>query len=300
MTMTNYKRFDEQVWLKFGKDLLCTRGSKKQKDFLNGCKGGKKEFLIYMKNNLLSDSNSVIGDTSVNFVPEQGKFTDKEFINLSEIDGNGKTIWNAFKNIDNEVLFKCGFWGHVILEMIKKECIEPSYLAASESASGVKNIDKALKNMDKEADKVVRRILRSMCNSEPRGKRIVFNDFYLGKSYWRWHWAEKMSAHIKLSPEEIRKLLNAKNYGVFAEKMHTGRSYISTENVLGGLLLYMNKYKEDSKGTEKKKSKSRELKSKKLEKIINQISYLSAMKAIEMQTPSDNQKEIQSISVTIK
>jgi hypothetical protein len=28
---------------------------------------------------------------------------------------------------------------------------------------------------------------------------MIFNDFYLGKAYWRWNWANKMSREINLS-----------------------------------------------------------------------------------------------------
>lgn len=283
MMMNKYKRFDETAWHEFGKTLLAERGSDEQKDFLNSCMFGKEEFLRYVEENLPSKPwclNGVIGSTNCTLVLDRQGFSEKEFVSLSEFPENEQIIWGAFKDADDAV-YSYGFWGYVTLDMIKKSYIKPVFLARS--GNGVKTIDKALKgNDDKEIDSVVRRILRSMCNSAPRGKRVIFNECYLGKSYWRWHWAEKMSQHIPLSPEEIRDVLTATCYSSFSAKMHSGKSYIGSKNVLGGLLLYLEK--EASEG------------SKKLEKIINQISYLSAWKAIEMQSAAVNQTEIQQIA----
>ena len=90
-------------------------------------------------------------------------------------------------------------------------------------------LDKALNSSDKkDIDDRVRRILRSMCNPAPRGKRVVYDGFYLGKAYLRWYWAHTMSEKINLKPREILQVLNAKSYGKFAGKMHSGKSYISS------------------------------------------------------------------------
>ena len=119
-----------------------------------------------------------------------------------------------------------------------------------------------------------------MCNPEPRGKRIVFNDFYLGKTYWRWRWADKMSDIMK--PNLTLQILDEKYYAGFSAKMHTRKSYISSKNIFGGLLLFLEKNKEIGR--------------KKLEAIIDQIGYLSVWKALEAQTPQSNQKEIEKIA----
>ena len=73
--------------------------------------------------------------------------------------------------------------------------------------TGVYMLDSALNSNDgKKIDDCVRRVLRSMgCPPAGRGKRIIFNDFYLGKAYWRWNWADKMSNEINLSFEDILK-----------------------------------------------------------------------------------------------
>jgi hypothetical protein len=146
-------------------------------------------------------------------------------------------------------------------------------------------LDNAINSNDgKKIDDCTRRILRSMGNSAPRGKRIVFNDFYLGKAYWRWNWANKMSREINLSFKEVLNTLDEKGYTEFYQAMHTGggKSYISQTNILGGLLLFLNK--------------NPEILVKNIKKIIDIISYLSAWKAIEVQSPELNKQEIQIIA----
>ena len=276
--MTKYKQFDGEAWVNFGKKLLKEKGSAKQKEFLKICKSWKEGFIDYIDEHY---GGKIIGDEQIVF---KDRLTEQEFIYPSK--DTQKIIWNTFKGIHDEVAFSCGFWGYVVFNMIKDGNIEPSYLASEPHYTGIHMIDEALNCEEgrKKIDDCVRRILRSLCNPEPRGKRIVVNDFYLGKSYWRWRWSQKMSEFIDLEFDQVLEILNADAgyYGEFSGKMHSGKSYIGQKNVLGGLLLYLH----ESSG----------ITSKKLGKIINRVSYLSAWKAIEMQEPIVNKKEIKSIS----
>ncbi len=283
MTEYNYRKFDEKVWYDFGKALLNEQGSEKQKNFLQICKSGKTNFSEYIDEHLYSIENSVIGN---DHFPFRYRFTEREFLYPPE--DTQKTIWERFRELPHEALSYCGFWGYTVVNMIKEGYIEPDYLASSSNGvteTGIYCIDKALRPEDKKTiDRCVRRVLRSMCNPFPRGKRIVFNDFYLGKAYWRWSWSHRMSNFIGLDFEQILKILNEDYYAEFSEKMHSGKSYISSKNVLGGLLLYL---KQVNKG---------KITIAQLRKIINTISYLSAWKAIEAQEPNHNQKEIEAMS----
>ncbi len=288
--MTEYKQFDMKVWTTFGKDILSDQGSEKQTEFLRVCKSGKEEFLDYMKENLCSVEGSILPGIVVDF---KHRFTEEEFYQLPP--DTQKIIWGTFKEVEIEVKFSCGFWGYVIYKMVADDCIKPSYLATdpnNTTKTGDYEIDWArslepkVGENRKKIDIVVRRILRSMCNPAPRGKRIVFNDFYLGKSYWRWYWADTMSKHIKLKVDDILEVYNETSYGDIAAKMHSskGQSYIGEKNILGGLLLFL---------------RQETLKGKKLGKVIDRLSYLSAWKAIELQEPQINQQEIQQIAKSL-
>ena len=278
--MDDYKNINEDVWRPFGKELLREKGSAQQDEFLQVCKSGN-EFLQYLKQRLFSD-NGVVGERLVEFdrcFPE--RLTENAFFNPpADVQMN---IWNYFQTLPAETLYSCGFWGYVVVEMIKHGKIDPCFLAKnSDNDNGAIKIDKAIRSSDpKIKDDCVRRILRSLCNPAPRGERIVFYDFPLGKSYWNWHWAHTMGKLIALEAAQIRSVLNTRNYGIFAEKMHSQKSYISQRNTLGGLVLFLHE--------------NRERKNLELRKIVDQISFLSAWKAIELQSPDENKNEIAEI-----
>lgn len=280
--MTKYKRINEAIYSDFGKQLSQGKNKvvlDKQIEFLQACRNGKNTFLDYLQNNLLNKEDCLIAGDVIDF---KHKFTEAEFryppIDTQEI------IWDIFNEIPLENMTFCGFWGSVVIDMIKHNCITPDYLASNLNGvneTGIYMLDSAINSDDSvKIDVCVRRVLRSMGNSAPRGKRIIFNDFYLGKIYWRWNWAYKMSQEINLNPDEILKIFDETSYGVFSERMHSEKSYISQKNTLGGLLLFL---KEDNlRG--------------KLKKVIDIIAYLSAWKAIEIQSPELNKQEIEIIA----
>ncbi len=294
--MTEYSHYKEDAWRDFGSqksDGLCYKKEKgseppnrkieQQTEFLHVCKSGKDSFLNYIDNRFSGDSVIKAEEIILNH-----KFCELEFrkppLDTEEI------IWNTFKPVSSTAeVCDSGFWGYVIVTMIRDEKIKPSYLASNSNGvntTGAYIIDKALGSDTKAIDDCVRLILRSMC-APPHGrgpKRVIRENFPLGKAYWRWHWSYKMSQHINLDFNEILKILDENYYGGFSEKMCSGKSYISSINTLGGLLLYL-------KLVDKKKITSNDLK-----KIIDRLSYLSAWKAIEMQEPELTQIEIQEIS----
>jgi hypothetical protein len=279
--MTEYKRIDESAWSEFGKQLISSKnkGSDEQIEFLQVCRNGKEGFLNYLDEKLLSDKAVIIGGKGVFF---DHQFTEAEF-RFPPADTQ-QIIWNTFEKVGRENMGLCGFWGNIIINMIRHDRITPNYLASNLNGvneTGIYRLDDAINSDDnKKIDDCVRRVLRSMCNPAPRGKRIVFNDFYLGKAYWRWNWANKMSNKIPLNFDEILGTLDEKGYTEFYQAMHTGggKSYISQTNTLGGLLLFLNKNPETLV--------------KNIKKIIDLISYLSSWKAIEIQSPELNQQEI--------
>ena len=288
--MTEYKTFDEKEWNEFGKALLKDKGSTTQEYFLRACASGKDEFLNYIYGVELDDGAKLKqADAGVCFQLKH-RFSENEF--CQPPDSTEEFIWNEMKNLPDEIKFSCGFWGCVVVNMIQNEYIKPDYLATGGNGgnkTGRHMIETSLQSpedkREKAVDDCVRKILRFMCNPAPRGKRIVFNDFPLGKSYWRRHWANKMSNKInEMTTEEILEALSQKNYGTLAAKMHSGKSYVSATNLFGGALLFLHEHKSAGKN---------------LEKIINQLGFLSAWKALEMQSPANNCKDIQQINTAL-
>ena len=206
--MTGQKRYVRQEWYDFGKILTERPGQDEQREFLESCLS-RDTFLEYMNNRLPTDNldgGSALGDFD-------HQFTELEFID-PPLETTQKHIWEAFSPAGvsgNEELYAdCCFWGVVIREMVDRGLVEAPWLAAGASDThddaGRDNIENALcaegDDAAKAMDACVRRILRSMCNPSPRGARIVFNDFPLGRSWWRWRWAERM-ASLPTSPARI-------------------------------------------------------------------------------------------------
>ena len=280
--MTDYKQIEGGAWLKFGDALLYEKDSPvKQREFLCACLDGNEAFLRYV-GDILPEKDTVVGKEEFVF---DYKFTEQEFCNPPE--STQEIIWNAFHKCDPETLSSCGFWAYTVRRLLETDRIESTFLASGENSSSVGNIliREALAAEDnlKKVDVCARRILRSMCNSSPRGNRVLFSDFHLGRTYWRWYWAKHLSEIISLEPEKIRNVLNLNHYKAFAENIHSGKSCVATDNVFGGLVLYLQAEEEKLSGE-------------KLGDIINRISYLSAWKAIEAQSPEDNQNEIANIA----
>ncbi len=120
--MTMYRAIDENVWNNFGAKLLSNKGSETQIIFLQSCRSGKDTFLQYLDENLFNEKEAIINGKNVFF---DYKFTEAEF-RFPPIDTQ-KIIWDKFENISKQNMGSCGFWGNIIIDMIKDDCIKPDY-----------------------------------------------------------------------------------------------------------------------------------------------------------------------------
>ena len=289
--MDRRRRYRPEEWHDFGKRLLARKGGDEQKEFLQVCLD-HNDFLKYMDERL--PLAGLAGEFALgNF---DYRFTENEF-REPPLDTQ-RRIWEAFElNEDlgqEETYADVCFWGMVVREMVENDLLEVPWLAAkrddTQEGDGIFSIESALdEDADVEVvDKCVRRVLRSMCHPGPRGKRIVFDDFTLGKSWWRWCWASRMSQFLGLDRDDILgKILTGANYGVIAAKMHSGRSYLSPKNVFGGLILFLKDHGES------------QLPQKVLGKIVDQLAYQSAWRAIELRPVNENRNEIVKIHLAL-
>ena len=284
MNDREYKEFNSKSWADFGKALLKTRGSDKQIEFLNVCKS-RQQFLDYIANGLPIDTD-VIGNFDVHF---SYTFSEMEYMHPEQ--EAQQAIWDAFNPIPYEIKFSCGFWAFVIVNAIKCNQLHPAYFAASpnnQSLTGDVVIDKVILSGKNDAiDRLVRLVLRAMCHPAPRGGRIVFYDFPLGKSYWRWHWANERAKHIGLTFEQVLKLLSSSYYQGLTEKRYSNKSFISQPQLFDGLLLYLHSLTPEQGMTTDE-----------FKRLINKMSYLSIWKGLEAQSPDVNRLEIAKLAST--
>ena len=302
--MTIYARLENEPWKNLGDRLVKPKekGTPEQRDFLKACQS-KSSFLAYMSENGISLQTHYPGEN----ICLDYRFTENEFLH-PEASTTQKKIWETFKGIDKETASDDRFWALVVLDLIDKDKIHPAYLALkkanSEEGTGLARIEEALNRVEqegtndeatnKEIDSCVRRILRSLCHPKPRStRRLLFYDFSLGATWWRWHRAEQMSDLLKIDAKEIRSILSERYYGTIAERLYSGKSYLGSENVFGGLLLFLNE-----KNAEMATRQATE--NAKIKDIINALAYVSAWKAIELQTPEGNKAEIHRIYEQLK
>ena len=270
----DHQHFEEKSWSEFGKNLLWEKGSDRQKAFLTACLG-RDTFIEELNQNLHLEQGS-------SNIPFDYTFTEAEF--RQPCPEAEQAIWKAFQGIDEETASDDRFWGAVVFKMIKARQIKPAWLAADsgeEEDEGGQRIARVL-DSGKEIDDCTRRVLRSLCHRGPRRKRVIFYDFSLGKVWWRRHWAQKMVELLRKDEEKLLGILNATSYKTIAEKLYSGRSYLGMENVFAGLLLFMCEHPHPVKGGQ-------------LKAIIDSLAYLASWKAIELQPPEENCKEIRRI-----
>ena len=172
MNQLGTQRLDSKLWNNFGNRLLEGKDLNTQTEFLEACKS-KDSFLKYINDELQIEKLEFGSSVGFDYL-----FTEAEF--CSPPEDTQKTIWQTFNqfNLSRHDMSDVCFWGRVMLDLIDKSSFKPEWLAAnsnSASEEGVYSIDSALKSQEeKKLDKCVRRILRSLCNPKPRGKRIVF------------------------------------------------------------------------------------------------------------------------------
>jgi len=286
--MSTWRRYPTKVWHDFGEGLLKVKGGESQKAFLRACYN-RNDYLRYIDENI-----PVVGIEGEDILDKfQHRFSPREFADPPADPSHDiqKVIWEMIpiERAGTEEPFTdpC-FWGLAVRDMIESEQIEePSCLAAGRSDqgddAGSDNIDNALDEgaSEKTIDSCVRRILRSMCHESPRGKRVVFDDFPLGRSWWCHRWASRMEGLLPIDREAIlNHLLTVRNYDVIVAKMHSSRSYISPDNVFGGLLLFLH-------GAQVSRAE--------LTRIIDELAFQSAWQAIELRSPEENRDEIAKI-----
>lgn len=287
MLTTESNRLHERTWADFGKKLLETKAGRVQKEFLDICLSGKDGFMQYLHEHLLATAGNVLDGGIADI---EHDFSEREFLFLPK--STQQVIWNTFRNEPFARMHSCGCWGYQVIRLVETGRIEARHLAANpegEFETGHFAIETAFNAPAEKMDSCVRRILRSMCNPAPRGMRVVFKDFAISKSYWRWHWTARMHQHIGLGFDQILDIFDGACYAELSEKMHSSESHLESGNVLGGMLLFL--FAEQQAG--------RPVTSRHIRSIVDNIGGESVWKKLETQDPQTNQTEIANIAKSL-
>ncbi len=194
------KELSDEDYTRFRKNLLRSKGSDNQKNFLKNVKNSES-FPQYMQ-----DSIRTIGKETVPTIAEN--LTENEFKDppvRTEI-----VSYNTWRTLSPSLACRTTFWAHVTIMHVSAGIIQSDFLAANGGGmnDGSERIDIALvddtENGKKLIDDCVRTVLRRLGGlPEVRGSRSVYVDCPFARSWWR----EYMVSHAAQGSEELAKLI---------------------------------------------------------------------------------------------
>ena len=268
--MTKYYLYPIPEWQDFGQRFLHIEGNLEghnlRNEFFEACKD-KGAFLKFIERYL-----KIASGEKPPLILKRG-LTEKGFIEPPE--ETQQDIYKIYKDIPDWYMHNPTFWFSVILEMIKQDIIEPSFLANNNRFNGKQRLDLLTKKPsenNKDLDPAVRQILRRLCNIAPRGKRTLIepNDCPISGVYWRQALlvSIKEVSQKKLKLKEISNQLNMNLYKEICEGLFSRKSYYGCPEILAGLVIFL-KY---NQGIKKEKVKS----------LLKEMGKITAWKAVDL------------------
>lgn len=181
----SYEKFEDSSYTKLCKDLLRSKGSDDQREFLSYLRSGN-EFSDWVRRQVNIDQGE-----SLPMLEEP--LTESEFKEPPK--STEKRMFDAWESISPAEACRVTFWGFVTLRHIEESRIKSSYLAANGGAlkGGLERIDRTLKEGNaREFDDVVRTALRRMSGLPERGKRSVYENCPFARAWWRGYLAREI------------------------------------------------------------------------------------------------------------
>ena len=186
------------------------------------------------------------------------------------------------------------FWFSVTLEMIKKDIIEPSFLANDNKLDGKQKLDlltkKSSNSNNKNLDTAVRQILRRLCNIAPRGRRTLVepNDCPISGVYWRQALIVSIEevSQKKLKLKEISSRLNMNVYKSICGNLFSGKSYYGCPEILAGLVIFL--------------KRNQGIKKERVENLLKEIGKTTAWKAVDLLDIEEIREEFEKLNKVLR
>ena len=220
-----YREFEDASYTSLRKDLLKSKGSSLQKEFLETLQDSSSfDALIRGKVDFEKGHDLVL-------LPH--KLTESEFKEPpSTIEESLVQEW--LNNITPKQASRVTFWANVALEHINAGIIKASYLAANGGSSlpdGLTRIDKAFKSgKPKEIDDIVRSVIRRMSGlPEARGNKSVYVNCPFSRAWWRGYIAQEVCRETNADYNKVIKTLRH-SQGYWEELINL---VVSKNSVLG-------------------------------------------------------------------
>ncbi len=175
-----YAEFVDVDFTKFRRGLLRTKGSPRQREFLEAARDGKA-FLEFVREEI-----AIEGSREAPLCPD--RLTESEFK-----DPPWSTERDLYRTLDGltpRIACRTTFWANLTCRHLEAGKIDAVYLAANGGAptGGAERIDRVLRDggESKPIDDCVRTVLRRLGGlPEARGNRTVYVDCPLARAWWR-------------------------------------------------------------------------------------------------------------------
>lgn len=200
-----YREFSDNQYTDLRKRLLKEKGSETQIKLLEALKD-KDAFVSYMDSEV-PDYDNQAGKEKFDLVSD----------NLSEAEFKEppksieKELYELWSDLTPAQASQETFWGYVTLEHIRKDVIQPAYLAANGGTlpGGLERIDKAL-NENTGIDEIVRTALRRLSGlPEARGSKSVYVNCPFARAWWRGYIANQVCQETDAERDKVIKVLSS-------------------------------------------------------------------------------------------
>ncbi|MCS1406936.1 MAG: hypothetical protein M2R45_00092 [Verrucomicrobia subdivision 3 bacterium] len=234
------KRLDAADYSEFQNKLLKEKGGREQRNFLQAIQD-RQQFLDRMKS-----IKEEAGD-SVCVLPN--RMSEREFNNPPP--DTEQRIHHHWQDVARSLAASSSFWAYVTLEHVRERKIDADYLAAGpgNNSPGRERIDRALRPNagEKEIDDCVRTVLRKLSGLQGvRGRRSVYVDCPLARSWWRQYLVSRAAKRVKGEDEIIGRVIRQSqtHWERFVSGMVSRNPVLGMENTQDALLVAMAKLAE--------------------------------------------------------
>ncbi len=233
-TQQKFIEFDDSAFTRLRKSLLRTKGSQKQKTFLESARDDQEFLKTFLEiDKVGAEEPSIISC----------RLTEDEFKQMPI--GTEQAIYKSLETLTPSIACRSTFWANVTLSYIKKKRIKAIFLAANGGTvgTGAERIDRALYDTTKQApqtiDACVRAILRRLGGlPEIRGNRSVYVDCPLARAWWHERIITQASGSDKRVEQEVRLIVrfNQTYWEKLIDRMVFRNSTFGSEEIRGSLL----------------------------------------------------------------
>ena len=228
-TATNFRELSDSDYTRLRKNLLRTKGSDRQREFLEMVRDNAAFQERFAEIPTVGTTDPAVADDPM---------TESEF--KDPPSDTEQTLYGSWRALTPAIACRSTFWAHVTLEHIRRARIDSVYLAANGGnlPGGAERIDFALGNKTatgpQQIDACVRTVLRRLGGlPEVRGNRSVYVDCPFARAWWRERLVEQATYADPQRAGEVRNIIriNQTYWEKLIDRIVTRNSTFGSTNI---------------------------------------------------------------------